>query len=50
LDGGDHAVAFLAALVDRGSSSYTVRTYGLGLEGFLQPYPLRWRIRIGGPL
>jgi hypothetical protein len=35
LDGGDHAVAFLEALVARGSSSYTVRTYGLGLEHFL---------------
>ncbi len=35
LDGGDDAVAFLEALVARGSSSYTVRTYGLGLEHFL---------------
>jgi integrase/recombinase XerD len=35
LDGGDDAVAFAEALVLRGSSSYTARTYGLGLLHFL---------------
>jgi hypothetical protein len=35
LDGGDDAVAFLQALVDPGSNSYTARTDGLGLVHFL---------------
>jgi hypothetical protein len=35
LAGGDDAVAFLAALLGRGRSSYTLRTYRLGLEHFL---------------
>jgi integrase/recombinase XerD len=35
LDDGGEAVAFLASLVARGRSSYTVRTYALGLAHFL---------------
>lgn len=36
LDDGEEAVAFLAGLAGRGSSSYTLRTYGLGLAHFLE--------------
>jgi site-specific recombinase XerD len=36
LDGGEEAVAFLASLVARGCSSYTVRGYALGLAHFLE--------------
>jgi len=36
LDDGEEAFAFLADLAARGSSSYTLRTYGLGLAHFLE--------------
>jgi hypothetical protein len=36
LEDGGEAVAFLASLVTRGRSSYTVRTYALGLAHFLE--------------
>ncbi len=36
LDDGDEAVAFLQALASRGCSSYTLRTYALGLAHFLE--------------
>lgn len=42
LNGNDEVAAFLAALVDRGLSSYTLRTYGLGLEHFV-----RWLVERG---
>src|SRR4051794_32716046 len=35
LEGGAEATAFLASLVARGRSSYTLRSYGSGLEHFL---------------
>jgi len=35
-DDGGEAVAFLAALAGRGCSSYTLRTYGIGLAHFLE--------------
>jgi hypothetical protein len=36
LEDGGEAVAFLASLVTRGQSSYTLRTYALGLAHFLE--------------
>ena len=36
LEDGDEAVAFLQALANRGRSSYTLRTYALGLAHFLE--------------
>jgi integrase/recombinase XerD len=35
LNGGSEAASFLSVLVGRGCSSYTLRTYGQGLEHFL---------------
>jgi hypothetical protein len=36
LEDGDEAVAFLHALASRGRSSYTLRTYALGVAHFLE--------------
>ncbi len=49
LDDGEEAVAFLAGLAGRGSSSYTLRTYGLGLAHFLEWMAVRaFRLRDAG--
>ena len=42
LNGGGEATAFLVVLLGRGRSSYTLRTYGRGLEHFLS-----WLTRAG---